>query len=76
MAEAEEKSNVPTIADDLVVTKYKMAAEIVNCKFLRTFLTTSLGANLKNNHFLFSHFEGDCRSVQGWILGAWSLHCC
>ena len=30
MAETEEQ--LPTIADDLVVTKYKMAAEIVNGK--------------------------------------------
>jgi hypothetical protein len=29
--DTEEKA--PTIADDLVVTKYKMAAEIVNRKF-------------------------------------------
>ena len=28
MAEQEEK--IPTIAEDIVVTKYKMAAEIVN----------------------------------------------
>ena len=30
MAEQEEK--IPTIAEDIVVTKYKMAAEIVNRK--------------------------------------------
>ena len=30
MVEAED---LPTIADDLVVTKYKMSAEIVNSKF-------------------------------------------
>ena len=33
MAETEPKNDLPTIADDLVVTKYKMAAEIVNSKF-------------------------------------------
>ena len=27
---AETKEEIPTIAEDLVVTKYKMAAEIVN----------------------------------------------
>ena len=31
-ANEESGSNLPTIADDLVVTKYKMAAEIVNSK--------------------------------------------
>jgi len=30
MAETEAKNDLPTISDDLVVTKYKMAAEIVN----------------------------------------------
>jgi len=30
MAETEPKNDLPTISDDLVVTKYKMAAEIVN----------------------------------------------
>ena len=30
MAEQEEK--IPTIAEDIVVTKYKMAAEIINRK--------------------------------------------
>jgi len=30
MAENEPKNDLPTISDDLVVTKYKMAAEIVN----------------------------------------------
>jgi len=29
---AEQEEQLPTIADDLVVTKYKMAAEIVNGK--------------------------------------------
>ena len=29
-ANEESGSNLPTIADDLVVTKYKMAAEITN----------------------------------------------
>ena len=28
-----EVGDLPTIADDLVVTKYKMAAEIVNSEF-------------------------------------------
>jgi hypothetical protein len=32
MAETEAKNDLPTISDDLVVTKYKMAAEIVNSK--------------------------------------------
>ena len=30
----EINDDLPTIAEDLVVTKYKMAAEIVNSKFL------------------------------------------
>merc|ERR1711994_967623 len=30
MADTNEQNDLPTIADDLVVTKYKMAAEIVN----------------------------------------------
>ena len=34
MAENEGNADLPTIADDLVVTKYKMAAEIVNSKQL------------------------------------------
>ena len=29
----ETENQLPTIADDLVVTKYKMAAEIVNRKY-------------------------------------------
>ena len=32
MADTNEQNDLPTIADDLVVTKYKMAAEIVNSK--------------------------------------------
>jgi hypothetical protein len=32
-AASDEKGTAPTIADDLVVTKYKMAAEIVNREF-------------------------------------------
>ena len=34
MAEVEEK--IPTIAEDIVVTKYKMAADIVNRKCFQT----------------------------------------
>ena len=33
----EINEDLPTIAEDLVVTKYKMAAEIVNSKFLEKF---------------------------------------
>ena len=33
MAEVEEK--IPTIAEDIVVTKYKMAADIVNRKCIK-----------------------------------------
>ena len=33
MADTEAKNDLPTISDDLVVTKYKMAAEIVNSKW-------------------------------------------
>jgi len=40
MAENEGNADLPTIADDLVVTKYKMAAEIVN-KVLKELLTES-----------------------------------
>ena len=32
MGETGEKNDLPTIADDLVVTKYKMSADIVNSK--------------------------------------------
>ena len=35
MAEVEEK--IPTIAEDIVVTKYKMAADIVNRKCIQNF---------------------------------------
>ena len=38
--EAEEKP--PTISDDLVVTKYKMAAEIVNREFESPLLKVTL----------------------------------
>jgi hypothetical protein len=38
MAETEPKNDLPTISDDLVVTKYKMAAEIVNSKWRRKIL--------------------------------------
>ena len=34
VGDKEVGGDLPTIADDLVVTKYKMAAEIVNSKFL------------------------------------------
>ena len=33
----ETEKELPTIADDLVVTKYKMAAEIVNRKYYYVF---------------------------------------
>ena len=38
MAETGEKNDLPTIADDLVVTKYKMSADIVNSKLFLTYL--------------------------------------
>jgi curved DNA binding protein len=47
MAEAEEKSNVPTIADDLVVTKYKMAAEIVNSILKETVALCKAGSSVR-----------------------------
>ena len=34
----EINEELPTIAEDLVVTKYKMAAEIVNSKFYDNFI--------------------------------------
>ena len=34
VGDKEVGGDLPTIADDLVVTKYKMSAEIVNSKFL------------------------------------------
>ena len=37
-----EGNDLPTIADDLVVTKYKMAAEIVNSKSHDIGIVTSL----------------------------------
>lgn len=40
MAETEGNADLPTIADDLVVTKYKMAAEIVN-KVLKELVSES-----------------------------------
>jgi hypothetical protein len=41
----ESESKLPTISDDLVVTKYKMAADIVNRKAMITFIIapSSLG---------------------------------
>jgi len=35
----ESENQLPTISDDLVVTKYKMAAEIANSKFPPCFLS-------------------------------------
>ena len=40
MTSAEETNEeLPTIAEDLVVTKYKMAAEIANSECLMTIIT-------------------------------------
>ena len=51
MAEVEEK--IPTIAEDIVVTKYKMAADIVNRKCIKNirFSQISLMHNFINDGF-------------------------
>ena len=51
MVESEE---LPTIADDLVVTKYKMSAEIVNSKdiLLEAAHFDSFPFNILNTHSL------------------------
>ena len=40
----QDGNDLPTISDDLVVTKYKMAAEIVNSKY-NTFSLPKSGQN-------------------------------
>lgn len=42
MAAIEEKDVEKTISEDLVVTKYKMAGEIVNSKYKKTFRKKTL----------------------------------
>lgn len=42
MAATEEKDLEKTIAEDLVVTKYKLAGEIVNSKCLQSYSFTPL----------------------------------
>lgn len=47
MAATEEKDVEKTISEDLVVTKYKMAGEIVNSKYLTGKVVSSISsANL------------------------------
>lgn len=46
MAEQEEK--IPTIAEDIVVTKYKMAAEIVNRVLKETVALCKAGASVRD----------------------------
>ena len=54
MVESEE---LPTIADDLVVTKYKMSAEIVNSKDIQYWSCIDLCKALHASQEMQSSFE-------------------
>ncbi len=59
-----DENALPTIADDLVVTKYKMAAEIVNRKFMA--LCVLIVPFLMKMCWNFRRVERICGVVQGW----------
>lgn len=44
---ADEEQDEKTIAQDLVVTKYKMAAEITNCNFLKAYFIVNKMSELQ-----------------------------
>ena len=56
----EINDDLPTIAEDLVVTKYKMAAEIVNSKLLKTFLAGSWFSTILLSEVL-KEMIGECK---------------
>ena len=57
----EINEDLPTIAEDLVVTKYKMAAEIVNSKFLEKFHKEQSQFNMIFLSEVLKEMVGECK---------------
>jgi len=71
---SETESKLPTISDDLVVTKYKMAADIVNRKEANCFFTNPddiFQIPKTNKRLKFGFVSGVLKHImEGCVIGA------